>query len=51
MTQDDLDQRIADWHDGKRSEQTLHEACGMTWDEWCAWVQDPAAIPDKPLPT
>lgn len=43
--------RIDDWHEGRRPEATLRAALGMSTAEYDRWLRDPAAIPDRPLPS
>lgn len=39
-SQPDLEQRIADWHEGRAGAgQELHEYLGMTWAEYADWLK------------
>jgi hypothetical protein len=39
----DIDDYIDRWHDGSSTLQ-LHDFLGLTWDEYAAWVNDPASL-------
>lgn len=43
MSNDEIDRKIAEWHDGD-SELPLHEYLGMSWESYSAWVADPSPI-------
>jgi hypothetical protein len=40
----DIDDWIRRWHAGEGAEHELHEFLGMTWDEYCVWVEQPAIL-------
>lgn len=40
-----IDDRIDDWHEGRRTETTLREALGYD-----RWLGNPHLFPDRPLP-
>lgn len=50
-TDDEINDRIAAWHDGMGCGMDLHEALGWTRTEYAAWVQGgDEAVPDRALP-
>lgn len=49
-TEDEIEQRVEDWHEGRTKHGTLHEAMGWTWEEYAVWLQRPQDVPDRPLP-
>lgn len=40
---DDIDDYIDAWHDGT-GPTPLYHYLGLSWDEYCAWVQDHASL-------
>lgn len=44
MTEDEIDQLVAEWHDAPESSpiarRELHEHLGMTWDEYRQWMDE-----------
>lgn len=43
-TLDALDDYIDRWHDGEGRGSALHDFLGLTWEEYGAWIKDPAAL-------
>ena len=40
VSTDDIDDAVERWHELPEDGKSLHEYLGMTWDEYCEWVQD-----------
>lgn len=47
MSDDEINDIIDEWHDGKHPGKSLHEALGWTWEEYAAWLQDPRKVPGR----
>lgn len=47
-TEEAVNDAIEAWHVGPGTE-ALHEHLGWTFEEYKAWVRDPACIPARPL--
>lgn len=50
-TREEIDARVAAWRDGRLNQRLpLQRVLGMTDAEYAAWLLDPTAIPERPLP-
>ncbi|MGY1946670.1 hypothetical protein [Nocardia asiatica] len=47
MTDDEIDDLIDAWHNGAGYGMPLYEYLGWTWNEYKAWVENPAAVPER----
>lgn len=45
VTDDEIDDRIDEWHNGAGAGKPLHEYLGWTRAEYAKWVENPDAIP------
>ena len=48
-TNDEIDDRIDDWHEGRVGGK-LHEAVGWSREDFDRWVVDHKDVPVRPLP-
>jgi hypothetical protein len=40
-----IDDAVARWHDDESESRSLHDALGMTWEEYSLWAEDPSTLP------
>lgn len=40
-----INDAIDRWHDDDSEKRTLHDALGMTWEEYSLWAEDPSTLP------